>query len=187
MAGFKKVMLTERENSLTSQVSTDTAIKNEVFSENYTNDKLNDLYKQFDAITLDENTLELAKEEKVEKVKASARQKLVLTTSIIVAVLLLFLAVYNIFVINAYAGDINILKKDIAKQEYDIANKTRSLDNLTNIESIKADLIEQGYSAEALNNIAYVELPDTGNVEDETIKGNWWDSFCDFISSLFGG
>lgn len=187
MAGFKKIMLTERENSLTGQVDTDTAVKNEVFSENYSSEKLNDLYKQFDAITLDENTLELAKEEKVEKVRASARQKLVLATSVVVAVLLLFLAVYNIFVINAYYGDINILKKDIAKQEYDIADKTRKLDNLTSVDNIKADLIEQGYSAEALEGAVYFELPEAYDVEEVKVKGNWWDSFCDFISSIFGG
>ncbi len=187
MAGFKKVMLTERENSLTGQVAPEKAEQSDVFSADYSNDKLNDLYKQFDAITLDENTLELAKDEKVEKVKASARQKLVFATCLVVAVLLMFLAVYNIFVINAYNGDISILKKDIAKQEYEIASKTRSLDNLTNIDSIKADLIEQGYSADALENTTYVSVSSANAVDDITIKGNWWDSFCDFISSIFGG
>lgn len=187
MAGFKKVMLTERENSITGRVETDEAIKAEAFSDNYTNAKLNDLYKQFDAITLDENTLEVAKEEKVERVRASARQKLALTTCIVVVALMLFLVIYNVFVINAYSGDIDLLQKDIAKQEYEIANKTRSLDNLTNSSDIEEKLIEMGYSADALNNVTFVDMAEPCAVAEETVKGNWWDSFCDFISGIFGG
>ena len=187
MAGFKRVVLTEREDSLTQKVDNIEAINEPQFDNTYTSTKLNDLYKEFDSITLDENTLELVQEEAVAKVEMSTRQKVFLTAGIVVAVLMLFLAIYNVFVINNISYDIDILQKDIAKQEYDIATKTRNLDNLTAPSEIAEDLAELGYSADAMNNAVYITVPEDVVPEDVKINGNWWDSFCDFVSSIFGG
>lgn len=187
MAGFRKVLLTEREDSLTQSIDSTDSVEAPVFDNSYTSTKLNDLYKEFDSITLDENTLELAKEESVAKVHMSARQKIYLSAGIVVALLMLFMAIYNIFVINNLNSDIDILQKDIAKQEYDIANKTRNLDNLTSASTVTEDLVELGYSAEAMNNAIYVSVPDSVVADEIEINGNWWDSFCDFVSSIFGG
>lgn len=187
MAGFKKVLLTEREDSLTQTIDGFEDTNAPVFDNTYTSTKLNDLYKEFDSITLDENTLELAKEESVAKVHMSTRQKVYLTAGIVVAILMLFMAIYNIFVINGLNGDIDILQKDIAKQEYDIATKTRNLDSLTSASAVTEDLVEMGYSAEAMNGAIYVTMPESATQNDVEINGNWWDSFCDFVSSIFGG
>ena len=186
MAGFKKVLLTEREDSLTQTVDGYEASSESVFDNSYTSTKLNDLYKEFDAITLDENTLEIAKEESVAKVHMSTRQKIYLSAGIVVALLMLFMAIYNIFVINALNGDIDSLQKDIAKQEYDIANKTRTLDSLTATMTDQEFLAEMGYSAEAMNGAISISMPENVAQDDIEINGNWWDSFCDFISSIFG-
>ena len=187
MAGFKKVLLTEREDSLTQKVEGFEETSTPVFDNSYTSTKLNDLYKEFDAITLDENTLELAKEESVAKVHMSTRQKIYLSAGIVIAILMLFMAIYNIFVINSLNSDIDILQKDIAKQEYDIASKTRNLDNLTSASTVTEDLVSMGYSAEAMNGAISISMPESTYQEDVEINGNWWDSFCDFISSIFGG
>lgn len=187
MAGFKRVVLTEREDSLTQKVDNIEAVSEPVFDNSYTSTKLNDLYKEFDSITLDENTLELAKEESVAKVHMSTRQKIYLSAGIVIAILMLFMAIYNIFVINNLNSDIDILQKDIAKQEYEIATKTRNLDNLTSASQVTEDLVELGYSAEAMNNAIYVDVPESVDYDEVEIKGNWWDSFCDFVSSIFGG
>lgn len=187
MAGFKKVLLTEREDSLTQTIDGYEASNESVFDNSYTSTKLNDLYKEFDSITLDENTLEIAKEQSVAKVHMSTRQKIYLSAGIVVALLMLFMAIYNIFVINSLNGDIDILQKDIAKQEYDIASKTRTLDNLTAAEAVTEDLRNMGYGAEAMNGAISITMPESVAQSDIEINGNWWDSFCDFVSSIFGG
>ena len=194
MAGFKKIMLTEKEGlnnvsqSVDEQVVESSSLANQVdkFDNSYTADKLTELYNEFDSITLDGSTTLVQRDIQETTAAVSVRTKIYLTAGIVIALLLMFLAIYNIFVINSLNDSIHVLQDEVAYQEYQVIQKADSLDGLMDENVIKVELGDEWTSssmenATVLNNVARVS---SKAIEGET---NWFDKFCDFISSIFRG
>ena len=109
MAGLKKIMLTETESKVDND-SSSVMKQLEKFDNTYTNSatetskKLENLYNEFDSITFNNsNTISANVEETKTAVmaKTSLKVKVYLACAIITTIMLMFLAIYNIFVIKA--------------------------------------------------------------------------------------
>ena len=96
---------------------------------------------------------------------------------------------------NKIQFDWNNLNVNIASLESQIESEQTSIDNLkvqinslNKENSIMLRVNEAGYSAEyPLNDdILIVDVPKTSSVES-TAQTNWFNDFCEFISSVFGG
>ncbi len=194
MSGFKRVVLTERENSITQNDVTakdNSAVEKQVnnFDTDYTNKKLNDLYSEFDAITINETDLNSATISKVNAQampSASTKTKLYLTSAIIVACLLLFLTIYNIFVINNLNSNIKLLQADIAKQEVQLSDSVSRYEQLTDTTNIQAELAEKGYVSMDQVTVNLVDPATQTTLASYDMPTNWWDAFCNFIANIFG-
>ncbi len=192
MSAFEKVVLTERENSVTQNnvnIESNSAVQKQVnnFDTDYTNQRLNDLYNEFDAITINDTDLNTQIVAKTQAKQAmSVRTKLYLTAGVIVALLLVFLTIYNIFVINNLKSGINLLQADIATQEVQLTESTNMYEALTNNENIQAELAEKGYVSMDTLNQAQVEIPVATAQTQVNLPSNWWDAFCNFVAGLFG-
>ena len=125
MAGYKKVILTERRNSLTATTTKEVATSAtdsqlDKFDTDYSNDKLNSIYNEYESIVLSPNKDVMT--QKNAMVEVSTTQKLQFKTKVyivsasIVIALLAFLAVYNIFVINNMDNIIQLVKGRVAEQ-----------------------------------------------------------------------
>ena len=81
-------------------------------------------------------------------------------------------------------NSIDILQDDLAYQEYQVVDKARQVNNLTDDAVLTQQLTNMGY-AEVTSEIT---INSTTNDYQE-IKGesNWFDKFCEFIGSIFGG
>ena len=186
MAKMKKLMLNSNSYTETMDDEIDTVeTQADMFSTDYTADKLNELYNEFDSITLDNSSIDtLTKRNAVSATRLGARTKLYITTGIVIASLLLFLVIYNFFVISKMGNSIDILQDDLAYQEYQVVDKARQVNNLTDDAVLTQQLTNMGY-AEVTSEIT---INSTTNDYQE-IKGesNWFDKFCEFIGSIFGG
>ena len=69
-------------------------------------------------------------------------------------------------------------------QEYQVSQKESRVNELTDDETLKAKLNEMGFSENVSENT--VTIP-TGQGYNLTVDSNWFDRFCNFISSIFGG
>lgn len=192
MAGFKKVMLTEKNNSITQKIADNDfdaqdKLGDVEFENNYSAKKLNELYNEFDSISIDEMTANKVEVTPVAVTKTSVKTKIYLTAGAFIALLLLFLVIYNFVVINSLNGGIKLLQDEVAYQEYQVASKVDKLDDLTNQLTIEQELVNNGYGNISSDNIITVEIPSSSNVNSLTGESNWFDKFCDFISSVFGG
>ena len=116
----------------------------------------------------------------------SARTKLYLTTGFVITALLLFLMIYNFFVISSLNNSIDILQDDITYQEYQVTDKARKVNDLTNDTQIRSELTDLGYSEISSSEIIVVNSGATNYVPLEG-ESNWFDKFCEFIGSIFGG
>lgn len=193
MSGFKRVVLTERENSITQNVGqvNESAVQKQVnnFDNDYTNKRLNDLYNEFDSITINETDLNADTITKINAVSKSAtpvKVKLYLTAGVIVALLLVFLAIYNIFVINNLNSGIKLLQADIAKQEVQLNDSVTRYEELTDTSGIQAELEANGYVSMDKVNVEIVDPVSQNTVSNYEIPTNWWDAFCNFIANIFG-
>ncbi len=192
MAGFKKVVLTEKDNSITQSVdvgaenATEKAVQE--FDNSYSAKKLNELYDEFDNISLDDMTADKVETMPKTATKASVKTKIYLTAGAFVAVLLMFLVIYNFVVINSLNGGIKLLQDEVSYKEYQISNKVKNLNELTDASTLERELIENGYVQLEDGNRIIINTSGSAN-SGQALKGdsNWFDSFCNFISSVFGG
>lgn len=159
------------------------------FDNNYaTNEKLQELYNEFDKITLDQDKLKELTQIKTNAVakKVPFRLALAMTTTLIVTVLLIFLCVYNIFVINGMTSNINYLQEEVVSAEYDLTKAQGLYENLTSTDNIKNELTDMGYSEMPSSNIVAVNVPESVEVKDLQGQTNWFDAVCNFLSRIFG-
>ncbi len=195
MSAFGKSALFNGENIASETVKedfeTNSTVENQVskFDNSYsTNEKLQELYNEFDKITLDENKIKEFTQVKVNAVssKVPFRVALAMSTVLIVTLLLAFLCVYNIFVINGMSNNISYLQEEVATAEYDLANSQGLYERLTSTDNIKNELGDMGYSQIPSSNVVAVDVPDKVEVSELQGQTNWFDAFCNFLSRIFG-
>ena len=193
MASYKRIVLTEHDSAPTATINSDVKKQLNRFDTTYTSKKLNELYNEFDAMTVNNETVNstIVKTNAVDTVDVYAKAKVIiyLTTTIIVTALLAFLAIYNIFVINGLNNNINLLQEDVetAQQQYD--NLRKNFGDLSEAE-LRA-LINEAFNGEygdiESNGSNSVGMLDTNNGSAEQVSTNWFDQLCTFLSNLFGG
>lgn len=195
MSAFGKSALFNGENIASETVKedfeTNSTVENQVskFDNSYsTNEKLQELYNEFDKITLDENKIKEFTQVKVNAVssKVPFRVALAMSTVLIVTLLLAFLCVYNIFVINGMSNNISYLQEEVASAEYDLTQAQGLYDNLTSTENIQKELAEMGYSEMTSSNVVAVSVPESVEVHELQGQTNWFDTICNFLSRIFG-
>ena len=188
MADYKKIMMNNNSITETIDETENVALESQVdkFSTDYTADKLNELYNEFDSITLDNSAFEtLTKRNAEALVKVSARTKLYLTVGCVITALLMFLMIYNFFVISRMNNSINILQGDLAYQEYQVAEKANKIEDLTADNVIKAEL-GKDYAEISSENVVVINS-NAGNYAALEGESNWFDKFCGFVGDIFGG
>ena len=171
----------ENTNTIDSQVSK--------FDNSYTTQKLQDLYNEYDKITIDEDKIRSVIQVKTNAVassKASFRSVVLLTTSMIIAILLTVLCIYNITVINGMGTSINYLQEEVVAYQADLAQSEALYNNLTNTDNIEMELADMGYSEIASSNIVAINVPEKTIVTEMEADTNWFDAVCNFISQIFG-
>ena len=194
MSAYGKLSFTDNEEVsqevLTQNFSTESTVEEQVnkFDTTYTAEKLQELYSEYDKITLDQekiNTLTQVKTNAVSR-QVPFRLALVMTTTVLVTLLLAFLCIYNIFVINGMSSNINYLQEEVTSYEYDLVQAEGLYQNLTNTNNIQNELTEMGFESIASSNVVAVSIP--GKVEVIELQGqtNWFDGFCNFVSRIFG-
>lgn len=193
MASYKRIVLTEHDSAPTATINSDVKKQLNRFDTTYTSKKLNELYNEFDAMAVKNETVNstIVKTNAVDTVDVYAKAKVIiyLTTTIIVTALLAFLAIYNIFVINGLNSNINLLQEDVetAQQQYD--NLRKNFGDLSEAE-LRA-LINEAFNGEygdiESNGSNSVGMLDTNNGSAEQVSTNWFDQLCTFLSNLFGG
>ena len=186
MAKMKKLMLNSNSYTETMDDEIDTIdTQTDKFSTDYTADKLNELYNEFDSITLDNSSIDtLTKRNAMSTTKLSTRAKLYLTTGIVLASLLLFLVIYNFFVISNMSSSIDILQDDLTYQEYQVNDKVRQVNELTDDAILRQQLEDLGYAEVASEITINSAVNEYAPLEGES---NWFDKFCEFVGSIFGG
>jgi len=187
MADYKKIMFNNTHMTETIDDVESTQVNSQVdkFSTDYTADKLNELYNEFDSITLDNSAIDTITQRNAQSItKVSARAKLYITAGCVIAALLLFLMIYNFFVISRMNNSINILQDDLTYQEYQVTDKARQVNSLTDEEVLRQQLDGMGYSEISSENV--VALNSTGYAALQG-ESNWFDKFCGFIGDIFGG
>lgn len=194
MSAYGKVSFTDNTNVsnevLTQDFNKESVLEEQVnkFDTNYTAEKLQELYNEYDKITLDQekiNSLTQVKANAVSK-QVPFRVALVMTTTMIVTLLLAFLCIYNIFVINGISNNINYIQEEVTSYEYDLVQAEGLYSKLTNTNNIKNELSEMGYESIASSNIVAVSVPDKVEVIELQGETNWFDGFCNFVSQIFG-
>lgn len=197
MGAFRKLVINESNNSVTTNVDNDLNYNTmqsqiEKFDTSYSNEKVRDLLEEFDSITINETDLEkdiVVKNDVVEKTAISVKAKIYLTSAVLVSALLLFLAIYNIFVINNLNSGIKILEGNINNTYAifeSVEGQYQALTSTPTEAEIQA-LKEQGFVEISSDNIKYLELGAKSTVESVNAPSNWFDAFCNFVSGLFGG
>ena len=187
MARLKKIMLNNDMTTETMDEELDFATtQTEKFSTDYTADKLNELYNEFDSITLDNSAIDTITKRNADAVHVSARAKLYLTTGFVIMALLLFLMIYNFFVINNMASSIDILQDDLTYQEYQVMDKANKIDGLTDDAVMRQQLESMGYAEVSSENVITINS-NVNNYEALQGESNWFDKFCEFVGSIFGG
>ena len=188
MAKLKKILLNNdfTTETMDEELDYSTTSQTDKFSTDYTADKLNELYNEFDSITLDNSAIDAITKRNAEVVTLSARARLYLTTGFVVMALLLFLMIYNFFVINNMATSIDILQDDLTYQNYQVMDKANKLDNLTDEAVIRQQLESMGYADVSSENVVTI-ASNANNYTPLQGETNWFDALCEFIGSIFGG
>lgn len=185
MSAYKKLMLSGKSIAESTDEAEKTAVENQVekFSTDYSNEKFNELCNEFESITLDNSdTVTQVNAKSYEKV--SARAKLLLVTAMLVFSLVLTLFIYNFVVINTMQNSINILQGDAIYQEQQAVARETQLDELLDEQVIEGELADLGYNQIASENVTRVAV---GGGATAKVQTNWFDTFCGFIRSIFGG
>jgi hypothetical protein len=188
MARLKKILLNNdlMTETMDDELDVETDSQVEKFSTDYTADKLNELYNEFDSITLDNSAIDTITKRNAQVESISARARLYLTAGFVVVALLLFLMVYNFFVINNMSSSIDILQGDLTYQEYQVMDKARQVEALTDDAVIRQQLESMGYAEVSSESV--ITITNNANsyvpLQGET---NWFDALCEFVGSIFGG
>ena len=194
MSAYGKVSFTDNDNVssevLTQDFSNESVVEEQVskFDTSYTAEKLQELYNEYDKITLDQEKISSLTQVKTNAVSKQVpfRVALVMTTTVIVTLLLAFLCIYNIFVINGMSSNINYLQEEVASYEYDLVQSQGLYKKLTDTNNIQYELSEMGFESIASSNIVAVSVPDKVEVIELQGETNWFDGFCNFVSRIFG-
>ena len=194
MSAYGKVSYSETDNVATESVvqqSTEmSAVDKQVekFDTAYNVDKLQELYNEYDRITIDEEKLKSLTQVKVNAVsqKVPFRVALTMTTTVVVALLLAFLCIYNIFVINNMGSSITYLQEEVVSCEEMLVKSEGVYTQLTDPNNIQGELSNMGYSDIASSNIVAVSVPESAEVIELQGETNWFDGFCNFLSQIFG-
>ena len=82
-------------------------------------------------------------------------------------------------------NSIDILQDDLTYQEYQVSEKARTVNNLTDDGVLKQKLTDLGYAEVSSENVIAVgsEAGSYVALEGET---NWFDALCEFVASIFG-
>ena len=194
MSAYGKVSYSETDNVATESVvqqSTEmSAVDKQVekFDTAYNVDKLQELYNEYDRITIDEEKLKSLTQVKVNAVsqKVPFRVALTMTTTVVVTLLLAFLCIYNIFVINNMGSSITYLQEEVVACEEMLVKSEGVYTQLTDPNNIQSELSNMGYSDIASSNIVAVSVPESAEVIELQGETNWFDGFCNFLSQIFG-
>ena len=193
MGAFGKVAYTENEEvvkeTIAENFSTQSVVEEQVekFDNSYSV-KLQELYEEYDKVTLDEDRIKEVTQIKVNAVakKVPFKVALVMTTSVIVALLLAFLCIYNITVINGMTTSIDYLQEEVTQYEYALSDAQALYNNLTSEENIQNELVNMGYGSITSSNIEAIDVANSVEVQDLQAETNWFDAVCNFISRIFG-
>lgn len=195
MSAYGKVSYVNGEDSanetLTQDFEGQTGVEEQVnkFDNTYaTNEKLQELYNEFDKITLDQNKIKEYTQVKTNAVSKAIpfRVALTMSTVLLVTVLMVFLCIYNIFVINNMSKSITYLQEEVVSAEYDLTQSKGLYDKLTSTENIQKELSDMGYTDIDSSNIVAVSVPEKVEVAQLQGQTNWFDAICNFISRIFG-
>lgn len=160
------------------------------FDNSYTTQKLQELYNEYDRITIDEEKIKSVIQVKTNASAVASnvtfRSVLVLSTTLIVALLLAFLCVYNISVINGVGTSISYLQEEVVSYQADLLQAENTYNKLTSTDNIQEELTSMGYEEIASSNIVAIAVPDSVEVEGMQADTNWFDAVCNFISQIFG-
>ena len=200
MSAFGNVNFTETDNSLVEstavEMETESVVEQQVekFDTSFNTNKLQELYAEFDKITIDEEkvkNLTQVKENAVSN-RIPFRLALGITTTAIITVLLVFLCVYNIFVINGMDNSIRYLQEEVISYEQDLTTAEIKYNGLTDPTTAQNWLANNDYSAMEYSDvpspgcITAVSVGDVTEVIELQGETNWFDSVCNFISQIFG-
>ena len=195
MSAYGKVSYVNGEDSanetLTQDFEGQTGVEEQVnkFDNTYaTNEKLQELYNEFDKITLDQDKIKEYTQVKTNAVSKAIpfRVALTMSTVLLVTVLMVFLCIYNIFVINNMSKSITYLQEEVVSAEYDLTQSKGLYDKLTSTENIQKELSDMGYTDIDSSNIVAVSVPEKVEVAQLQGQTNWFDAICNFISRIFG-
>ncbi len=189
MARLSKFVLTETKRDLTSSVdnvSVKPAVEKQIdkFSSNYTSKKINELYNEFDAITLSPKEIEDNQEHSIEGNKHSFKTMLILGVSAIVSLLLGAMFIYNIFVIKDYSSSIDLLQRDVAVSQAQMDISYEKYTQLSDQVSISEELAKEGYQ-QAGETVSIKRLPRI-EVKQKDAETNWFSRLCNFTAKVFG-
>lgn len=194
MSAFGKVTYSETEDNAiettVESVESTTAVDKQVekFDTSFNAEKLQELYAEYDKITIDEEKVKSLTQVKVDAMPSAVSFRMVLgvTTTAIVAVLMLFLCIYNIFVINNMGTSINYLQEEVISCENSLVKSEGVYNALTDKSNIQKELAQMGYSEITSSNIVAVSVPDSTEVIELQGETNWFDAVCNFLSQIFG-
>lgn len=194
MGAYGKVSYNENDNvaveSVVQESQMTSAVEKQVekFDKSYNAEKLQELYNEYDRITIDEEKLKSLTQVKVNAVsqKVPFRVALVMGTTLVVTLLLAFLCIYNIFVINNMGSSINYLQEEVISCEETLVQSAGLYEQLTDVQNIQGELTQMGYGDIASSNIVAVAVPESAEVIELQGETNWFDAFCNFISQIFG-
>lgn len=194
MSAFGKVTYSETEDNAiettVESVESPTAVDKQVekFDTSFNAEKLQELYAEYDKITIDEEKVKSLTQVKVDAMPSAVSFRMVLgvTTTAIVAVLMLFLCIYNIFVINNMGTSINYLQEEVISCENSLVKSEGVYNALTDKSNIQKELAQMGYSEMTSSNIVAVSVPDSTEVIELQGETNWFDAVCNFLSQIFG-
>ncbi len=195
METFQTIKTLEKENMISQSVDTrsfDNPLNDQIekFDNNYSDEKIKELTKEFDSITVDEEILKsvtITEDNVLTEEKLSFRTKLYMGFAITVTALLLFLAIFNIVRINAMSSNIQLLENNIATETSIFNSLQNEVDNMNDMSGIDAELNNMGYYEMSADDMIQVDISAETPVVELEGSTNWFDSICNFISSVFGG
>ncbi len=194
MSAYSNVSYTENDeiaNEMVAEPEENTSVMDEQvakFDTNFSNEKLEALYNEYDKITLDEEKIKSLTQVKTNAVSTPVpfRTVLVMSTALLVTLLLAFLCIYNISVINSMNGGINYLQEEVISYESELFEAEGLYNRLTSTDNIQGELAQMGYEEMTSSNIVAVSIPEKVEVTSLQAPTNWFDAFCNFLSRIFG-
>ena len=194
MSAFGKVNYAETENAVVESTMEEVAVESvvekqvEKFDNSFSTDKLQELYAEYDKITIDEEKVKSLTQIKANVIsnRVPFRLALGVTTTAIVTLLLVFLCVYNVFVINGMDNSIRYLQEEVVSYEQSLVRTEGMYRQLTDPSNIKTELAQMGYADVASSNIVAVSVGEKTEVIELQGETNWFDAVCNFVSQIFG-